>query len=95
MVVDERGGPPADAGIPLPPHTPRKLYTGQPHMELRGLKGRPRAGDFTRLTLTFREAGTVTFSLQVLNRTWETEEPASARPALRASTAPRTSPSVA
>lgn len=50
------------------------LYAGQPHLELQDLRERLRAGDFTRLTLTFREAGSVTLQIQVLNRTWEEED---------------------
>jgi len=74
VVVDADGVPLSD-GVPLRPHRPRRLYADQPHLELRDLRRPLRRGEFLTVTLTFRRAGSVTLQIQVLNRTWDEEEP--------------------
>ncbi|WP_051707509.1 MULTISPECIES: copper chaperone PCu(A)C [unclassified Streptomyces] len=74
-------------GITVAPETTGKLYAGKPHLELRHIGERLRAGDFLKLTLTFRKAGSTTLTVPT-----QVIEPSSLPPSSPEPTPPRTTP---
>ncbi|WP_329141233.1 copper chaperone PCu(A)C [Streptomyces sp. NBC_00670] len=74
-------------GITVAPHTTGMLYAGKPHLELRNIGERLRAGDFLKLTLTFRKAGSTTLTVPT-----QVIEPSTLPPSSPEPTPPRTTP---